>query len=412
MQDKRKILEAMAREFSLNGSEERRGAFRRFVESDPQVTAYAQFRARTEHAGKGWHEWTSGLPQWERSVEELHLYLQWIVQDQLQELSASMAAAGSLLYLDLPLGLHWNAFDTWRFPGLFAKGVSCGAPPDPVFTAGQNWAFQPPHPRALRADGYRYLIAVLRNHLRFARLLRIDHVMGLHRLFWIPEGSSGERGVYVEYPAEEMYAILSLESHRAQAGIVGENLGVVSPEVHRAMNRHNIRQIYVAQYETVLDGNAGGSRSPQKSPQAPLRRPPRGSIASLNTHDLFPFQAFLDGSDIDARLRLRLLKPKDAVSERKQRARVRRMLRRFAGKDPLQGCLDFLAASPASVVLVNLEDLWNATAAQNVPSTTTEHPNWRRRLRYSMEQLLKNAHVADRRSRPVSVQRKKSPSSS
>jgi 4-alpha-glucanotransferase len=397
MQQKRKVLEALAREFFLNGSEERRTAFRRFVDSDPQVTAYAQFRARTEYAGKGWHQWTSGLPQGERSSEELHLYVQWIVQDQLQELSTSMSAAGELLYLDLPLGLHCDGFDTWRFPGLFATGVSGGAPPDPVFTAGQNWAFQPLHPRAIRADGYRYLIAVLRNHLRYAKLLRVDHVMGLHRLFWIPEGSSGERGVYVEYPAEEMYAILSLESHRAQAGIVGENLGVVSPEVNRAMNRHNIRQLYVAQYETVLERKSGSRRTPLRS-SAPLRMPPRGSVASLNTHDLFPFQAFLDGSDIETRLRLKLLKPKDAAIERKQREQVRRMLRRFAGHDPLQRCLDFLGASPASIVLVNLEDLWHETAAQNVPSTTTEHPNWRRRLRYSMEQLLTSATVQRRKS--------------
>ncbi len=131
------------------------------------------------------------------------------------------------MYLDLPLGLHPDSFDTWRYPQLFVKGMSGGAPPDPVFTTGQNWAFQPVHPQAMRVDGYKYAIAYIRNHLRYARLLRIDHVMGLHRLYWIPEGMSGDRGLYVKYPAEEMYAILSLESHRANAGIVGENLGVV-----------------------------------------------------------------------------------------------------------------------------------------------------------------------------------------
>ena len=365
--EKRKVLDTLAQSFFSKGSERRRQEFQRFLEENPESTAYAQFRARIETSGKGGHD---------RRAEEFHLYVQWIVRQQLHELALTMSAGGSFLYLDLPLGLHRDAYDVWRFPDLFVKGVSGGAPPDPVFTTGQDWAFQPLHPQAMREDGYRYAIAVLRNHLRYAKLLRIDHVMGLHRLFWIPDGSKGDRGVYVRYPAEEMYAILSLESHRAQAGIVGENLGVVPPEVNRAMDRHNIRQLYVAQYETAVESGTTA-----------LRKPPRGSVASLNTHDLFPFQAFLEGSDIETRLRLKLLKSEDATVERKQRARISRALRRFAGKDVLKGCLDFLAKSPASVVLVNLEDLWKETAAQNVPSTTTQHPNWKRAMRYSMQRL-------------------------
>ena len=115
--------------------------------------------------------------------------------------------------------------------------------------------------------------------------------MGLHRLYWIPNELSGDKGVYVEYPAEELYAILSLESHRHQSGIVGENLGVVPPVVNRSMNRHNIAKIYVVQYEIFGDA---------KKPR--LRRPPRNSVASLNTHDMPPFRSFYDGSDIDDRV--------------------------------------------------------------------------------------------------------------
>src|SRR5678816_2341650 len=103
----------------------------------------------------------------------------------------------------------------------------------------------------MRLDRYQYLIAYLRNHFRFAKLLRFDHVMGLHRLYWIPNELTGDKGVYVEYPAEEMWAILSLESHRYKAGIVGENLGTVPPQVNDAMRRHDIRQMYVVQYEIM-----------------------------------------------------------------------------------------------------------------------------------------------------------------
>src|SRR5436190_16368233 len=115
----------------------------------------------------------------------------------------------------------------WRNREFFVRGVAVGVPPDVLFTTGQNWTFPPMNPEAMRLNRYQYYIAYIRNHLRFARLLRIDHVMGLHRLYWIPNELGGDKGVYVEYPAEELYAILSLESHRHKAGIVGENLGVV-----------------------------------------------------------------------------------------------------------------------------------------------------------------------------------------
>jgi 4-alpha-glucanotransferase len=175
-----------------------------------------------------------------------------------------------------------------------------------------------------------------------------------------------------------MYAILSLESHRAGAGIVGENLGVVPPVVNESMTRHNIRQLYVAQYETAVGYGEPG-----------LRTPPAGCVASLNTHDLFPFQAFIEGKDIDERLRLKFINEEEAAAERREREGVRNALTQFVGENLFDGCVDFLAKSDASIVLLNLEDLWGETKAQNIPATTTEHPNWRRRMRYSMESLQK-----------------------
>ena len=281
------------------------------------------------------------------------------------------------MYLDLPLGLHPDSFDAWRYPQLFVKGMSGGAPPDPVFTTGQNWAFQPVHPQAMRVDGYKYAIAYIRNHLRYARLLRIDHVMGLHRLYWIPEGMSGDRGLYVNYPAEEMYAILSLESHRADAGIVwrkpGRRPGGCESLDVKAQREAALRR-------AVRD--CGRFRD-----KAVLRNPAPGSVASLNTHDMFPFQAFIDGKDIDARLKLGFISAKDAVAEKKARRRVRKAFENAFGKNIHDGCMKFLEKSEAIIVLRNLEDLWGETKPQNIPSTTSEHANWRRRLRYSMERL-------------------------
>jgi 4-alpha-glucanotransferase len=225
---------------------------------------------------------------------------------------------------------------------------------------------------------YEYVIALLRNHFRYSGLLRIDHVMGLHRLYWIPEGLTGDKGVYVEYPADELYAILSLESHRYQAGIVGENLGTVPPGVNSALARHNIRQMYVVQYEIMAD------------PEKPKLRPvPARNVASLNTHDMPPFQAFLDGLDIEDRLDLGLLDERTARKERKQRVVMKRKLRSF------RNATQFLAKSMADIVLVNMEDLWQETLPQNVPATNKERPNWRRRMRPSIEQIRRMAAVAE-----------------
>ena len=306
---KRRILEELARTFLTDAKPARLAAFGKFVRENKDVEQYARFRATTDRQRKGWNVWPQRLREgklldagYDADTKNYHLYAQWIVQEQLQALSEKAAAQGQVLYLDLPLGLHPDGYDVWRDRNLFVRGVTAGAPPDPVFTWGQNWEFPPMHPEAMRLNGYEYVIAYIRNHLRFARLLRIDHVMGLHRLYWIPDGLTVDKGVYVEYPAEEIYAILSLESHRYRAGIIGENLGVVPPQVNSAMARHNIAELYIMQYEAM--GNL----------EKPLRPPPKNCIASLNTHDMPAFRAFLEGVDIDDRIDLGFL---DSLGARK-----------------------------------------------------------------------------------------------
>jgi 4-alpha-glucanotransferase len=244
------------------------------------------------------------------------------------------------------------------------------------------------NPEAMRLNRYQYYIAFIRNHFRYARLLRIDHIMGLHRLYWIPKGLGGDKGVYVEYRAEELYAILSLESHRYRSGIVGENLGTVPPAVNSAMARHNIAQMYVVQYEIVGD------------PKNPKLKPPRRmAVASLNTHDMPPFRAFFDSTDIEDRVELGFLNAKTAAAEHKHRSLQKRALRRFLGKREygaiLREIMRFLGDSMATIVLVNAEDLWEEVLPQNVPATHTERPNWRRRMRPGIEQLRRMADVGE-----------------
>jgi 4-alpha-glucanotransferase len=396
---KRRILEDLARQFFANAVPQRLESFVQFIRNNDGVEDYARFRAVMDHQRKPWTAWPNSLrggsikeTDYDAHAKNYHLYSQWVIQEQLQSLSDRAASRGQLLYLDLPLGLSGTSYDVWRNRDFFVTGVAGGAPPDPVFTKGQNWGFPPMNPEAMRLNRYQYYIAFLRNHFRYAKLLRIDHVMGLYRLYWIPDTLTGDKGVYVTYPAEELWAILSVESHRYGAGIVGENLGTVPPAVNTAMSNHDIRQMYVVQYEIMGD------------PKRPTIRPPRAkSVASINTHDMPTFRAFLDGEDIDDRLDLGILSKAAATIEHKTRIKMKRALanlgRRYArGAAPKMGTyygvLRFLSESMADIVLVNLEDLWEETLPQNVPTTSSERPNWRRHMKLRLDEIRKMSEMA------------------
>jgi 4-alpha-glucanotransferase len=335
-----------------------------------------------------------------------HLYCQWQLDEQLSRMSgcdaasATGAAAAPLaggaagLFLDLPLGVHPGGFDTWRWPELFAAGMSAGAPPDAFFAHGQDWEFPPLHPRRASEQGHQYFAACLRAHMRHAAYLRIDHVMSLHRLFWVPTGAEPADGVYVTYPAEELYAVLSLESHRNKTVVVGEDLGTVPAEVRPAMRRHGVLRTWVFQ---------GGLRPRAADPVGSV---PAGSVVSLNTHDMFPYAGFVSGDDISARVRTGQL---DEAGARREIAARRRLVTRLdawlpqilpppetsraaamsdlipegasseAGRS-LGRALGHLARSDARLALVSLDDILLETQPQNMPGTGAGWGNWQRKL--------------------------------
>lgn len=401
MRLKRMLLEELAKDFYRNtdGSHPR---FHHFVRAHPGVQEYARFRAVCERHGFEWSNWPQALrdgtvtsADYDDEAMRYHLFAQWQAHEQLESLSRRARTAGPGLYLDLPLGVHRDGFDVWRHRNLFAVDASGGAPPDAVFTRGQNWSFPPLHPEHLREKGYRYVIAYLRHHLKLAGILRIDHVMSLHRLFWIPNGMEAAEGVYVRYPAEELYAILSVESHRHKAWIVGENLGTVPSYVDATMGRHGIGQMYVLQYAL------------ESEREWPARGVPRRSVASLNTHDMPSFCAFWKGHDIEVRTELGLLGGESAQQVRRERTIMKRALVRFlkqAGllhgeetdvRTVLRACLAMLSTSLARVVFVNLEDLWLEAEPQNVPGTGADRPNWRRKARYSFEEFSRMPKILE-----------------
>jgi 4-alpha-glucanotransferase len=389
---KRRVLEPLAESFFREPSA-RRDEFEHFVAAHPRLADYAAFRAVGERFGRAWRGWPERLREGtiregdcDEKSRRYHLYVQWLAEEQLSRLAEKARAGGTGLYLDLPLGVNADSYDVWRERASFAQGMAGGAPPDAYFPNGQDWGFPPPNPEHLRADGYRYARACLHHVMRFAGMLRIDHLMGLHRLYWVPQGPGARHGVYVRYRADELYAVFSLESNRHRTVLVGEDLGTVPPEVRPAMAEHNVRRMYVVQYELKPD-------------QAePLPAPYAGAVAGVNTHDMPTFTAYWKGFDMADRLDLGLLDEEGVRREEKDRQVIRqavaRLLReggQLGDKDDvpgvLRGLLTWLAESEASVLLANLEDLWQATEPQNVPGTCTEWPNWRRKARHPLEEF-------------------------
>ena len=382
MKLKRRVLEACLRHLLADGSGSGRlAAFRRWAEENPGARDYARFRAAVEKQRAPWTKWPERLQEgtllggdYEPEAEHYHLYVQWLAREQFQNLSAGARQRGLSLYLDFPLGVHGGGYDVWRGQAIFVREASSGAPPDELFGGGQDWHFPPLHPERLREQGYRYFIACLRHHLRHAGILRLDHVMGLHHLYWIPAGLPAAEGVYVRYRSEEFYAVLTLESRRSQSLIVGEDLGTVPGYVRRAMARHRIQRMYILPFETT--GDSGRV----------LRPVPANALAALNTHDMPPFAAYWQSRrGKEERLTLPAYLYRRGLLETPTQ-KTGALLR---------GCLAHLAASRARVVLVNLEDLWLETEPQNIPGTVDQYPNWRRKARCTLEEISRMPEVLE-----------------
>ena len=354
------------------------------------VFDYAAFRAIGEVQRKGWRSWPASLREGTkpaRTREEAialcgdgarvdsHVFAQWAMQDQLGALQGGSVA----LYLDLPVGVSMDAYEVWRWRRLFLTSLAAGAPPDALFLGGQNWGLPPMSPIALRRGRYKYFIDCVRHHMRVSGMLRIDHVMGLFRLYCVPEGRPATDGVYLTYPAEDLLAILTLESRRANCAVCGEDLGTVPPQVRPAMERHGLYRLHVGQW------------SFPRQVGEPSEPAPEGSIASLNTHDTPTFAGWWSGTDIVDKLELELIDEHDAHDERVERAAMKEAVLAMAPElgdaraladveRALIGTTAELAAGPAEVVLVSLDDLALEPVPHNVPGTTSERPNWQRRV--------------------------------
>ena len=332
--------------------------FERFCrEQGEPLAQFASFCALVEHHGTGWHKWPAQYrdpdsPAVARYAEyhagrvRFYQWVQWLLDEQLAN-----AAAEIPLMQDLPIGVDPDGADAWAWQDVFADGVTVGSPPDEFNTQGQNWRLPPFVPWKLRAAGYEPFIQTLRGALRHAGGLRIDHVMGLFRLFWLPHGTDPAAGAYVRYPADELLAILALESERAKAYIVGEDLGTVEESARAKLAGSRVLSYRLLWFETDL---------PAKYPEL--------ALAAVTTHDLPTIAGLWTGADLEAQRELGM-QPNEAGT-----LQIRERLRLMAGlnddaavEEVIERAYGLLAQAPSAIVAATLEDALAVQERPNVP---------------------------------------------
>jgi 4-alpha-glucanotransferase len=364
-------------------------AFEAFVASGGETLhGYAVFCALSEEHEGGWPQWPSeyrhpSSPAVARFAAEradrvrYHQWLQWLVDDQLADAGREVPVVQ-----DLAIGCDPAGADAWLWQDAFALGVRVGAPPDEFNTLGQDWGLPPFNPWRLREAAYEPFIQTLRWGFRHGGGLRADHVMGWFRLYWIPEGAGPAEGTYVHYPHRELFDIVALESHRAAAYVVGEDLGTIEDWMRHELYERNVLSYRLLWFE------------PGPPPTYPER-----ALAAVTTHDLPTVAGMWTGADLEE---LRALGLEPNVESTKA---IRRRLQEWLGladdapvSDVIVGAHSLLAEAPSAIVTATLDDALAVQERPNVPGTTDERPNWCLALPKPLEELEVDPlalHVAD-----------------
>ncbi|MGE3335022.1 MAG: 4-alpha-glucanotransferase [Rhodospirillaceae bacterium] len=337
---------------------------------------FCLFSALSDHLAGPWTDWPEPFRD-PRSREvraflrdhqhevRTHASLQRLAEMQLADAASGTNAA---LMRDLAVGVSPHGAEAWHRQGLYPNGVRFGAPPDPLGPRGQDWGLPPPNPHVLRAQAYAPLVDTWRANMRHAGALRIDHVMALERLFWIPPGGAAADGAYVHYPVDDVFAVLALESVRAKCLIVGEDLGTVPPGFRERMARDNMLSTRLFYFERHDNGFF-------KRPDA---YPARGT-AQATTHDLPTLAGYWANATRDERaLILGALRDQGLIDDDRPDISVEEIVTAVHA---------FLGLSASQLALINLSDVIAMTTQLNVPGTTDEYPNWRARLTETLETI-------------------------
>jgi 4-alpha-glucanotransferase len=414
------------RDAQLRADGPRARGFRAFLEERGEaMRLHALFDAidafmRQRHAaGAGWHNWpepyrspgSEAVRRFEREhADDVAFYgwLQWLAAEQLGAVRALSRELGLAigLYGDYAVGVNASGSETWSDQTLYCMGAAIGAPPDPLGVAGQEWGIPPQDPRQLRRAAYAPFAALLRASMRNCGALRLDHVMALFRQWWVPRGFKSVDGGYVHYPLEDLLSVVAVESHRNRCLIVGEDLGVVPNEIRRALPQFGVYHYKVVMFEQ-RDGEF-------VAPAAYARH----ALATVTTHDLPTLRGWWTGHDIDLWEKLGFYADASvgqrARAERAdERLRLLRALRR-EGLWPEDSTVEtsdadapappysaelasaihlYLGRSRAALVTVQLEDMIGMLEPVNVPGTSSEYPNWTRRMTASAREIFAREDV-------------------
>jgi 4-alpha-glucanotransferase len=417
------ILELLYRDFRekhLNSGGERGRRFRAYVAaSGSMLQLHARFDAldryfrATRDCASGWMNWpeefrdVSGRAATRFAVEhpaevEFYAYLQWLAHEQLlgaQQLARDLGMPIGL-YGDYAVGANPSGSETWLDRGNYCLGAEIGAPPDPLALRGQGWGIPPQDPSFMLQERLQSFVRLIRSNMRYYGALRLDHVMSLCRLWWVPAGLAPTEGAYVHYPLQQLLTVLALESARAQCLVVGEDLGVVPEEMRQAMPQFGLYHYKVLLFEKQGDR----FRAPGEYV--------RSALATVTTHDMPTLRSYWEGRDIALRRGLNLYPSveleNDIVREREHDRGLLLMALREQGLAPAQpaGPYDpftaelaqslhlYLARSAAVLASVQIEDLLGMVDPVNVPGTHLEYPNWQRKITSDVEEMAERGDLS------------------
>lgn len=399
---------------------ERRQVFEQYVKSKGEALQLQGLfnvldaQEHTDHQGKentigwlGWRKEWQHLSATKRKslVKTYHnqirffAWLQWLTEQQLAELQTLCKKCGMQLgiYGDLAVNSSRGSVDVWSDPELYCVNISIGAPPDPLGPVGQNWNLPPYNPSVLKARGFAPFIEMLRASMQYFGVLRIDHVMGLFRLWWIPEGKTAQEGAYVHYPFDELMAILAIESMRSQCLIIGEDLGTVPDEVRSKLNEFQIFSYFVLYFARC------DLHFPHTSDY------PKNAYATIGTHDVPSLQSFWHCRDLELFEQLNVLRGEALKQKYDQRMIDKQALLNSLHRDhylppnyegdalsmAMHDNLNFvihryLAESESQLIGIQLENLLSQEVMFNLPGTLDEYPNWSKKLAQPLESIFTN----------------------
>jgi 4-alpha-glucanotransferase len=362
-------------------------------EQGEDLVRFAAFEVlRQRFGGSAWWDWPEG---WQRpgkaqiarlcaeQADEIgfHMYVQWLAEDQLRGCQQLARRRGMPvgLYIDLAVGVDPAGADAWTGQGDMLSGVSVGAPPDVYNPAGQNWGLTAFNPHALSASDFAPMRRLLRAAMRHAGAIRIDHVLGLMRLFLIPRGAAAADGAYVRYPFDGLLAAVAEESAKARCIVVGEDLGTVPEGFRDTVARYGLWTYLVMLFERE---HGGAFRAPERYPAQ--------ALATFNTHDLPTFSGWMSGQDLVLKRSIGVDPGESDEDRERSRVALRAALADRAQGEDFAAIAGYLARTPSRLVMVALEDILGVTGQINIPGTVDQHPNWRRRIPLSIEQLKVN----------------------